>query len=443
MPNLPRSLEYKDRFVYHLIRQINGECEGEPITFPDNTTPIKFVVEMSLNEFTSILSALMTGADLSYPEDSHEIVWRFLRQVECPVSICDEILECLQPALDEINEQLGEINSTVEEIQQTQSANATEERALAQTAITGGICAGATNIVDAMHQTFVDTYEATEAAPLDNFAEFAVIFFSAVPDFLDLGFDEMIAAVNWYFENQFAQFETDYDTIREDMICDLRCFVELNGNVFDWDIWATWLEYLPTAYPGNRAAAGFSRYSPFRVTWVNQIAAIINKDASLQSYFDTLAFGWESGVMNPISCGDCDCDEITWCKTWDFTVSDGGWQVFGGFGTYTPGVGWSAPGQTVLWLYREDFGGRRLSSIAAQTDIETSLQAGIPYDTLSSAFAGSLFEVDPEIDTALNSGFFAVNNMAVRCTVDGIVNWNGTCSSYTICGYGIEPEWDE
>jgi hypothetical protein len=39
----------------------------------------------------------------------------------------------------------------------------------------------------------------------------------------------------------------------------------------------------------------------------------------------------------PVDCSDCEC---TWCYTWDFTSSDGGWDNCFGRGTYSPGVGW-------------------------------------------------------------------------------------------------------
>lgn len=249
-----------------------------------------------------------------------EAMERFYSGVEYMCFSCEELNACLAP----LYAQITELQEQVNEVRQAQIDNATSERSLTQTTIEDEICGGANAIVDAMHQTFVDTYEATEAAPLDNFAEFIVAFLQAVPIISELPFDEMIAAVNWYFENQFAQFESDFDAIRSDMVCDLKCFVEANDNTFDWDLWADWLTYVGEKYPTNRAAQGFARYSPYRQTWLNQIAALINKDASLQSYFDTLASTWESGLMNPMDCSGCACPA---CYTWDFSVSDGDWTL--------------------------------------------------------------------------------------------------------------------
>jgi len=215
---------------------------------------------------------------------------------------CEMLNACLAPAFEALQDQLEALQEAVE-------ANATSERTLTQSTVENELCGGAASVVDAMFQTFVETYNETEAAPLDNFAEFLVAFLKAIPIISELPFDDMIAAVNWYFENQFLDFTTDFDDIRDTLICDLKCFVETNDNEFTWDVWADWLEFVGAAYPSNRAAQGFARYSPFRQTWLNQIAALINRDASLQSYFDTLSAAWESGLLNPTVCVDCACPD--------------------------------------------------------------------------------------------------------------------------------------
>ena len=442
---LPRKLQFKDRFVYHLTRQIEGDCEGEPILFPDDETPIKFVVEMSQNEFTSILSALMTGADLSYPENSHEVVWRLLRQVECPVSICDEILECLQPAFDEINDQLGEIQGTVDQIQQTQIDNATSETSLTQSSIENELCGAATFVVDAMHQTFVDTYEATEAAPLDNFAEFIVAFLRAIPIIAELPIDDMIAAVNWYFENQFLDFETDFDALRDQMICDLKCFVQANGNVFTWDIWAQWLQYTGDTYPDNRAAQGYARYSPYRQTWINQIAALINRDASLQSYFDGLGVAWESGLLQPAVC-TCECS-ISWCKTFDFTIDAQGWELTpDGGNAYTPGVGWVGSSALGVRLQRAWSGAVQVTSVRFVTTGTPPVnhQTDITYPPGGSCFiqGGGDMTNDFTVDTTGSGCYAGIEYILAGVTIDGLAVYDGTLVLIELCGFGIEPDWD-
>jgi len=86
MPNV-RKLAYKDRFVWELIQTIaGGSSVLPPLQFsPAVETPL--LVNWTEEQWTRVFSALMTGADLSYPEISHEVVWDLLQFVEYPVAI--------------------------------------------------------------------------------------------------------------------------------------------------------------------------------------------------------------------------------------------------------------------------------------------------------------------------------------------------------------------
>jgi len=42
---------------------------------------------MTQAEWVDVFSALMTGADLSYPDRSHQVVWNLLRNLEFPISM--------------------------------------------------------------------------------------------------------------------------------------------------------------------------------------------------------------------------------------------------------------------------------------------------------------------------------------------------------------------
>lgn len=42
---------------------------------------------MTESEWVDVFSALMTGADLSYPDRSHQVVWNLLRNLEFPISM--------------------------------------------------------------------------------------------------------------------------------------------------------------------------------------------------------------------------------------------------------------------------------------------------------------------------------------------------------------------
>jgi hypothetical protein len=86
MPN-ERRLAYRDRYVWELAQEMTGESGLlSPLSFePDVETT--FAVSFTEQQITRLLSALMTGADLSYPTESHQTVWDFLKFVEYPMSI--------------------------------------------------------------------------------------------------------------------------------------------------------------------------------------------------------------------------------------------------------------------------------------------------------------------------------------------------------------------
>jgi hypothetical protein len=332
MTTLPRKLQFKDRFVYHLTRQIEGDCEGEPILFPDDDTPIKFVVEMSQNEFTSILSALMTGADLSYPENSHEVVWRLLRQVECPVSICEEILECLQPAFDEINDKLDVIDDKVDEISDQVGANISKPPNPVAESVDSRLCGAAVAVVEYMNARVLQVYAESESGFFDNVTESTAAILSALPIIGQLPLDELILMANAYFSNQQTEYESDYLLGYNNFVFALYCRLLESNGAFDYVMWGAWLDEIGVNYAGNRAASVFSRYSPASATFINQIAAFIFGENSFEEFFREIYLYFLTGAEQPsFICAGADCGK------WRHTIvpADEGvtfaFSVFGAF----------------------------------------------------------------------------------------------------------------
>lgn len=243
-----------------------------------------------------------------------EAITRFNSGVEYMCFSCEQLNECLVPLyekIDALEAQNSALTELVEQVKQTQEENAAKEIDIRQSEIANERCGGATGVVMAMWGTQKLTYQQTEVGLIDNVFEAIPAFVEAVP-MLDLLLpEELFSLVNWYFENQFANTEIDFEAIKQDMICDLNCLVQAYENTFDWDVWAEWLYRVGTKYPTNRAAQLFARYAPMRQTWVNQIAALINQDASLQSYFEQLNTAWEGGLSDPQDCSACACECIT------------------------------------------------------------------------------------------------------------------------------------
>lgn len=82
-----RRLAYRDRFVWNLIQEISGGTSSNPpLSFSPSEQTV-FTVSFNQTEWNEVFSALMNGADLTYPEKSHEVVWHLLRQVEYPMTL--------------------------------------------------------------------------------------------------------------------------------------------------------------------------------------------------------------------------------------------------------------------------------------------------------------------------------------------------------------------
>lgn len=304
---LERNLAFKDKFVEKLIQETPGLCSDDPVVFPDMDTPVQFVMEISQAEFTRLFSAVLAGADLLYPNDAHETVWILQRQVDCPVNLCDILIPCLEPLFDAISTQVTNVQNSVNQVIETLEENALQPPAPITNDIEDEICGGASAVIREMNRQNEKVYTDIENSFIDNVFEVIPAIIEAIPAIGELPVDEIFDLANWYFENQADDYEADYAAIEAQMICDLKCFVQANGNTFTYQVWQEWLEYTGTAYPGNRAASVFSRFTEVSLTWINKLAQVIFNQPTLQDYFNTLYQQYFAGTQNPVSCAACEC----------------------------------------------------------------------------------------------------------------------------------------
>lgn len=318
--SLPRKLAFKDKFVYRLIQEIDETlCSGDPIQFPDDTTPIKFVVELSQNEFTKLYAAVLTGADLSYPDEAHDVSWILLRQLECPVSLCDELTECLEPLFEAIATQITTMGEALSE----QIGEATEVIEPVPVAIEDCNLAkaynGCVSVVETINDTIMDIYERAEAEAPDILTEFTDIVLSAIPVFETLPIDELFELANWLFENQVEDYTADYTEVwRDEAACMLFCYVQDDCELSHEDLTA-WLLALETAYPTNLAAQIFTRFGAATgeglAQQIGQAINTVRGGMSITAFFDRLLvqYGIGGQIENSgyLLCPVCEWEEIT------------------------------------------------------------------------------------------------------------------------------------
>lgn len=93
---MPYTLAYNDRFLRVAESAIESDT-SDSIAFasiPDNV-PTKLVAEWTGKQYTKILSALITGAKLMFPEEANEIIWQLIKVVHQPITLEDEEGDCI------------------------------------------------------------------------------------------------------------------------------------------------------------------------------------------------------------------------------------------------------------------------------------------------------------------------------------------------------------
>jgi len=89
-----RRLAFKDRFVWELQQEIEGySCEGSPQLLDTGSNII--TLDLTSEQWTKIYSSILTGSDLIYPYDSHAVMWSWLKGVECAMTFCERMIECM------------------------------------------------------------------------------------------------------------------------------------------------------------------------------------------------------------------------------------------------------------------------------------------------------------------------------------------------------------
>lgn len=94
MAKSPRGLAYKDRFVWYLLEILSDRFDDVPalpeLPFTDMTSRVPLVYRVNQREYTDILSAIQTGADLAFPEKAHELelIWALPSDYEPEEDFC-------------------------------------------------------------------------------------------------------------------------------------------------------------------------------------------------------------------------------------------------------------------------------------------------------------------------------------------------------------------
>ena len=239
-------LAYKNRFVRQLVQDLNYEASTatpQVISGPDNL----ILLQVSLEEWIKLTSALFTGADICYPSESDNVRWILYRAVEQPMDLCALIADCIansegtQQALrdfitgDSVIQQFIEntINKGQPLLPEVITETIVENDDLAR--LFGAI----TFLVDTIHDAIVDFNQDAEAA--NNSRELGAIIFEALPVIETLPFDQVSQYIDTLFEQIIEVFDSQWDTTpitgtRDRIRCDLFCIALDNDNSLSWEL---------------------------------------------------------------------------------------------------------------------------------------------------------------------------------------------------------------
>lgn len=202
-----------------------------PFFFPEEGATLLFRFNQA--SFLRILSALQNGAYQTYGNEGRQVVWDFLVNVEYPLPICEEVIDCVTNDADTkqaIAEQLiadGPMRDAVNEVSRNGAPLTTGVSAgkLVANCDYDVLFAGITSIVDTMHGNNKDFLEVMALAATQTKRLATAI--SAIPVISLLFADEI---VEWVGKLQ-AEILTNYDAewtvdVKDAYRCGLFCIAK-------------------------------------------------------------------------------------------------------------------------------------------------------------------------------------------------------------------------
>lgn len=437
-----------------------------PFFFPPEGADLLF--HFTEESFLRVLSALINGAALTYPDTWLQVVWDFLQNVEYPVSLCDKIAECIasnedtQAVIRAFVTNDESIRDWAEEI--AGIAVLTAEQ-LGSNMLKPGACDPgytfnqSSKLVFMLNQLSEDLFEAMEVGT--NALERASLFIQAIPAIGGLlPFDEALTLADNLVENVAEDYTGNYDQgLYDDLRCGLWCTFKDDCELNIDEALAFYEDKLGTSLPQNpaetlQAIAQFILIGdiPGDFTVYAMHTLIIAAMRSGQEMFGInfaqlglriTAAGDESDNDWETLCTDC-VDE--WEKVWDFHDSDVGWTLV--TGVYQATVGFHQAGSganpyTVDLKRDVDWGDARLTHV----DIDVASEHADPgsargvyypdsaeppqfgYDTSEGIYTMSFDIADLQPDT-----------IAVHVSNDTTPGYN-YMFRVVFRGTGIEPTW--
>lgn len=480
---LTRNLAWRDKYVEFLQQTLSideTDCEINPFFALDEENNY-ILLKLSEQQFIQIFSALMTGADLTYPEMAHQVVWDFVKGINCPMDLCQLILTCMETT-PEIQQFLTDYFNNQSNTNIYQSAQNQLPIEMAQgynpTCDLDILWGGINNAIEQANQNNIDVLDIFETNT--NILEIsAELIDNGGENILSTVMASIVDLVQYVQDNIVDSYDGLITTAYLNEIkCDLFCLMK-NDCIVTAEI--------ITQYFYDRLSSGLATSDTFlqMVTFIisgtwsgTQLADLMFMSqfgslAMLGVFFETvgfnnLALNVQLGMLEPSSAWTllCECSEL-WTHTFDFTIDDGGFEPqdiwsTGDNAVYINGVGWSYTNTPTTGDYR------RTCIIQREFDTTNILSASMTYNLTKGTNSASLQSLTAINSTVLNGATLLASdpisflssvtgddqehevtldndankvgfNVSSSIRTSAVYTGNALITSATLTGFGVNP----
>lgn len=351
--------------VYHWLKQFGDgglsepANEYNPITWAEED-PQWILFRLTAAEFKEILSALITGATVVYPEKSHAVVWHFLRDVEFPYMLCDLIAECIRNSIGTGNALDDALNDWWDNQQGDKPGGipqASEDMLGLSPCDLDTLYGHCRQLVDWMDSAIRDLFEAIEA--FTNFLEYWSAFADKLPILgwaVDLAEAIQDSFYDAYLLNHTEQLEVEY-------ACDLFCIALSHDCKLTWEDVELYFAEKMQFDPNDTLRilvqimlTGTFSAEEYVAMFYHLLAVVVYKGGTwIGLDLDAITGLMQSFANDPDPDWEFVCDTCgAWRATYDYVLDDCNFVIptFGGnpSAVYDPGNGyratnWIEPGQ--------------------------------------------------------------------------------------------------
>lgn len=334
--------------------------------FPvDPDEVVQICLNLSLNEYVTLASAIDVGSDIAYGNERNAVWWIWVRALaEACGMTCADVADCIETDADVLAALLSQLsaNGYVPSSETAVAAELPEISAAQQASEmlpNGYDCSNpaqdmaiARAIVRELHENFIDLLEQIELST--NAVEAANIASDGVPIFGTL--NNLTELADWYIETIAETYQASYtQNVEDELSCAIFCLLQAGCTITLNNL----LETYGTFAVANPDLSNFQNFITWMIT--ESIAAGTTMVATMHfSILILFRFGGSifgdgfNDLQNTIrsaaewrdysyeDCEDCPPAVVTknyWRIYYDFGLSDWSWQVDTNNSQYVPGAG--------------------------------------------------------------------------------------------------------